>query len=209
MSKRLFVGFPVEVGASLENAVKRVKIGADKREMELDWVPLANYHVTLNFLGNTPEEKISEISETLKRVASNLPPFTTSLRGLGSFPDDHHMRVLWAGVRKSRALSFLQSELTEALAHIGYAPEERDYVPHLTLARTRKSRSGKDLLSPYVRTSFEDIVVSRIALFESVIHGSKPVYKILESFELENQVDADETEIESSFTLDVTPGTRR
>ncbi len=219
MSKRLFIGFPVKIGSSLESAVKRTKIGADKREIDLEWVPSKNYHVTLNFLGNVSSEKIPQIIEAIERVASVLPPFETSIRGLGAFPDEHHMRVLWAGVRKSRALSFVQSELAEALAQIGFEPEGRDYIPHLTLARTRKSRSGKDLVSPYVRTSFEDVTVSRIALYESVLHGPRPVYEIVRSFDLHTDVSVDvselervesleeeENEIESAFSLDQTVG---
>lgn len=212
MSKRLFIGFPVLVGSSLEAAVKRVKIGADKRDIGLDWVPGHNYHVTLNFLGNTPAEKIPDIIQAIEKVASVLPPFETSLRGLGAFPDEHHMRVLWAGVRKSRALTFLQQELTDALEQIGFEPEARDYIPHLTLARTRKSRSGKDLVSPYVRTSFEDVTVSRIALYESVLHGPRPVYEIVRSFDLVHSVEAsadgsgDTYEIESTLALDEAAG---
>ena len=216
MSKRLFIGFPVRIGSSLEAAVKRVKIGADRREIELEWTPLTNYHVTLNFLGNVAEAQIPEILEMIERVANEMAPFETSLRGLGAFPDEHHMRVLWAGVRKSRAMSSLQSELEQALLGLGFEPDARDFVPHLTLARTRKSRSGKDLVSPYVRTSFEDIAVSSIALYESVLHGPRPVYKVVTSFELKNSANTRseesheiEHEIGSSLALDEVAGTSR
>lgn len=183
MSKRLFVGFPVTPPDSLVEAVRRLRIGADKREMEFDWSPAANYHVTLNFLGQT--EKLSEIAHTVSKIALGAAPFETSLKGFGGFPDEHHMRVLWCGVRLSRELAQLQSDLTEALSSLGFAPEERDYVPHLTIARTRKNRSGKDLISPFVRHSFGDLVVPSIALYESVMHGARPHYEMIESFALD------------------------
>lgn len=189
MSKRLFLGFPVSVGSSLETAIKRVKIGSDRREIDLEWAPPANYHVTLNFLGNTPLEKIDDIVRVVEQVTQEQAPFSTSLRGFGAFPDEHHMRCMWVGVRKSRALNFLQSSLAAALEEIGFEPEARDYVPHLTVARTRKSRSSKDLLSPYVRTSFDDLEISQIALYESVLHGPRPVYEVVRTFELQGSQD--------------------
>jgi len=184
MSKRLFVGFPITSPDSLSAALKKLRIGADKREMEFDWSPPENFHVTLNFLGATPEDRISEVAALLSSVARGHTSFETSLRGLGGFPDEHHMRVMWVGVRKSRALSDLQSDLAESLRSLEFELEDRDYVPHLTVARTRKARSGKDLISPWVRTDFGDLTIKSIALFESVMHGSRPHYEVLETFPL-------------------------
>ncbi len=188
MSKRLFVGFPIPSSDSLNNAVKKLRIGADKREMEFDWSPVKNYHVTLNFLGATEPSQISEIAHMLSSVARAHSKFETTLRGLGGFPDEHHTRVLWVGIRRSRLLTDLQIELTEALEALGFAPEDREFVPHLTIARTRKARSGKDLISPWVRTDFGDVEVGSIALFESVMHGARPHYEILETFTLDAPV---------------------
>ncbi|MEK7356524.1 MAG: RNA 2',3'-cyclic phosphodiesterase, partial [Bdellovibrionota bacterium] len=116
--------------------------------------------------------------------AASSPVISTSIRGLGAFPDDHHMRVLWAGVRKSRSLNALQTRLQDALVEAGFRRDERDFVPHLTLGRLRKARSGRDLLSPYVRTSFGDVDIKEIVLFESLLHGSRPRYEPLRRFEL-------------------------
>lgn len=187
MSKRLFVGIPVQIDsplASLTAAIKKLRIGADRREMEFDWAPVENYHITLNFLGETPEEKLTEISDLIAQVADGFPPFETTLRGVGGFPDEHHARVLWIGARKSRLLSQMQTELATAFASIGYPLEERSYIPHMTIARTRKARSTKDLVSPYVRTKFGEMNVTSLALFESVMHGAKTHYEILQTFPL-------------------------
>ncbi|MES2964385.1 MAG: RNA 2',3'-cyclic phosphodiesterase [Bdellovibrionota bacterium] len=184
MDRRLFVGFPIVVDSSLTAALKRTRISADKKEMEIDWVPGANYHITLCFLGPVGEEQRPIVDRILENVAASSPPISTSIRGLGAFPDDHHMRVLWAGVRKSRALTGLQERLQDALVAEGFRRDERDFVPHLTLGRLKKMRSGKDLLSPYVRTSFGDVDIKEIVLYESLIHGSRPRYEPLRRFEL-------------------------
>ncbi len=186
MAKRLFIGFPVPITEldSLNAALKKLRIGADKHEMEFDWVPRENFHVTLNFLGATPPQQLADVSHVVTKIVDAHAPFPTSLRGLGGFPDEHHARVLWAGVRKSKQLSNLQADLTEALTSLGYKPDERDYTPHLTIARTRKARTSKDLISPYVRTTFGDLKIDRLVLYESVMQGPKPHYDVLETFPL-------------------------
>jgi 2'-5' RNA ligase len=184
MSKRLFIGFPVSIPDSLGAALKKLRIGADKREIELEWTPPENFHVTLCFLGATPADRLPEVAHLISSVCRGHSPFETTLKGLGGFPDEHHLRVLWVGVRKSRPLSGLQADLAEAMTSLGYKLEDRDYVPHLTIARTRKSRSGKDLISPYVRTTFGDLRIDNVALYESVMHGARPHYEILETFSL-------------------------
>jgi RNA 2',3'-cyclic 3'-phosphodiesterase len=184
VNKRIFVGFPLEISSSLTAALKRLRIGAQKKGMEFNWTPEANFHVTLNFIGNIPAQRLSELEEIIAAVAAETPPLQTSLRGVGAFPDERHMRVLYVGVRKSRAMSELQARLKTVLLAAGFHQEERDFSPHLTVGRLRKSRSGTDLISPYVRTSFCDAEVASIVLYESVIAGSHPIYQVLRKFEL-------------------------
>jgi 2'-5' RNA ligase len=152
--------------------------------MEFNWTPVANLHVTLNFLGETEVSRLADLCDVVQEVASTATPFETSLRGFGGFPDERHIRALWVGVRNSRALVELQDRLREELVGRDFPQEDRTYLPHLTIARTRKARSGTDLISPYVRTSFGDIEVGGITLFESQMHGPHVVYKPVERFAL-------------------------
>lgn len=183
-TKRLFTAIPISISSSLESALKRVRIGAQKREMEVNWVPPANFHVTLNFLGATDVALLEKLSDAVASVASRTAALETSLRGMGGFPDERHARVLWVGVRKSRRLGEVQESLRESMLAAGFPLEDREYVPHLTIGRMRKSRAIADLISPYVRTSFDEVAIDRIILYESVIHGSSPVYKPIKEFQL-------------------------
>ena len=185
---RLFLGFSVVPDSSLAAAIKRLKIGAQKHEMAMHWAPTSNLHVTTNFLGETARAELPRLLALLEAAAKQCAPTSTSLRGLGAFPDAHHMRVLWAGVRKSRGLAALQENLAAKLQAAGFPQEDREYLPHLTLARLRKARSGQDLISPFVRTSFQNVEIQSVTLFESVLEGHAegmgPVYKILRTFVL-------------------------
>ncbi|MES2855385.1 MAG: RNA 2',3'-cyclic phosphodiesterase, partial [Bdellovibrionota bacterium] len=125
-NKRLFIGVPVIVGVSLEAALKKIRITAQKREMEFDWVPSSNFHVTLSFLGDTPVSKLPALETLLKEVAARNSPCETSIKGMGAFPDEHHMRVMWIGVRKSRSLALLNDDLRETLEKNGFPPDPKE-----------------------------------------------------------------------------------
>lgn len=181
---RLFLGLPVQVHESLASAIKKTRIGADKRDMEINWVPTANYHITLNFLGSTPHALVPQITALARAIASRHAPFTTQLRGMGGFPDEHHMRTLWVGVRHTRALAQIQNELRERLVQTGIPQEERSYTPHLTIGKTRKSRNATDLISPFVRTKFGEIAVDGLLLYESQQYGPHTSYHVLERIAL-------------------------
>ena len=184
--KRLFIGIsvPVENFTSLLQALKGLRKTADQREISVKWSPLKNYHITLSFLGATDEEKIPQILQKLREVAGLHHPIALELKGLGGFPDDHHARVLWAGVQNSRPLRELQHDIEKAMGEIGFAGEEREYSPHLTLGRIRKGRSVKDMISPFVRKRFGKVELSSLVLFESRQFGQHSVYDPLVSVEL-------------------------
>src|SRR5262249_89109 len=97
MDKRLFIAFPVLAQPSLSSAIKRTRISAQKKEMEVNWVHEDNFHVTLFFLGNTNPSQIPEIEARIKEIASSMPPIKSSLRGMGGFPSERQSRVIWVG----------------------------------------------------------------------------------------------------------------
>ena len=164
--------------------------------MEIYWIPASNLHVTMNFLGETDIDRLAILEKTILSVTAQTSVLKTSLRGMGAFPDHHHMRVLWVGVRKSRALSELQSRLALALQEAGFPQEDREYIPHLTVGRLKKSRTAVDLISPFVRTSFGDLFIDHLALYESVLAGSYPVYKCVSTFALNDKVGEVQNEAE-------------
>jgi len=100
------------------------------------WVPPENLHATVAFIGETPDA--DAVIEAVTRAASPFPPVRLVLEGLGAFPSWRRARVLWAGLTGEVAvLSAAARAVGEALAPIGYEPEDRPYTAHVTLARLR------------------------------------------------------------------------
>lgn len=99
-----------------------------------------DFHLTVQFLGNTAEEDIPEIARALDDAVEEIPSFDVRYRGLGAFPDPTRARVVWAGVEEVEPAGRLQAlshAIGEALEPLGHAPEHRAWHPHVTLGRLR------------------------------------------------------------------------
>lgn len=111
-------------------------INALRSEAHLKWSPPDNLHITLKFIGEWPENRLDELKSVLQQIPS-FEPFDIEIRDLGWFPDERSPKVLWAGVHNETGLRELAASLDEQLATLGIAKEEREYSPHLTLARMK------------------------------------------------------------------------
>ncbi|HEX6979765.1 MAG TPA: RNA 2',3'-cyclic phosphodiesterase [Alphaproteobacteria bacterium] len=126
---RLFVGIglPEDIRARLAGMCAGVP-GAR-------WVPPENLHLTLRFIGEVPEAEMEDIHHALSTVRTR--QFDISLAGVGHFDTGDQVRTLWVRVEKSQELSALQARVESSLVRIGLEPEERRFIPHITLARLR------------------------------------------------------------------------
>jgi 2'-5' RNA ligase len=102
----------------------------------IKWVRPAGFHLTLKFLGNVAQEKLSGIVDVLGKVTPPFPAFTVSVGGIGVFPNARDPRVIWIGVRSvGDDLVRLQKGIEEGLESLGFAREGRSFHPHFTLGR--------------------------------------------------------------------------
>lgn len=184
--KKLFLAIAAHEGLeeTAPQIIKKLRINADQRGLEVRWTAAENYHVTLVFLGRTADEKIPEIESLVEDVAQRFAPFQLKISDIGAFPDEFNSRVLWFGVQNSKSLRFLQEELSQNLKDKNYPLESREYSPHLTIARLRNPHKTKDMMSPFVRKKIAKIDVTEIVLYESLGTAPYPVYKALRKFRL-------------------------
>ncbi|MBQ4642972.1 MAG: RNA 2',3'-cyclic phosphodiesterase [Oscillospiraceae bacterium] len=95
---------------------------------------LENLHLTLVFIGETERE--DEIKTALSEI--EFPAFDFEISGTGTFEKG----IFWAGISENENLRNLQKTVFEKLRETGFEPEEREFVPHITLAR--KFRPAED-----------------------------------------------------------------
>jgi RNA 2',3'-cyclic 3'-phosphodiesterase len=140
------------------------------------WVPAANLHVTLQFLGNQPEERLAAATEALHAAAAVTAPFEVTLHGIGAFPGLERPRILWVGLALGALeVRALQERVAVALAREGFPREDRAWHPHLTIGRVYDERRWRQEAGPALRqalaqaatTGFGTARVAEVALMQS------------------------------------------
>lgn len=142
---RLFTA--IDITAGVRNNVSAL-VDRLRPLARLSWTTADRIHITTKFIGEWPDERLEEMKHTLKNV--NAPgPVEIEIRDLGWFPNLRNPRVFWAGVDGGTELKALARATEDAVQPIGVEREDREYSPHLTLARIRE-RTPLEALSKAV-----------------------------------------------------------
>jgi 2'-5' RNA ligase len=183
----VFVAAPLpdEAVAVVAELVARVRAnGVPGGGRDVRWVRLDGLHLTLRFLGPTPEERIEAAREAVRSAAASAAPFDLALGGAGMFPTRGRPRALWLGLSDgTAALGRLAGHVEEALVAMGWPPEPRPFRAHLTLARADGVPAGArigallEAAATGLRVGFR---IDRIGLFESLTGGGPARYEAIE-----------------------------
>lgn len=104
-----------------------------------NWVAPEKIHLTLRFLGETTAQQVSALKQGLARLLSQQNPFQLTLQTVGAFPHFRRPNVLWIGMGGELApLQAVQQQIEALVQQVGFAPEDRRFTPHLTLARAQR-----------------------------------------------------------------------
>jgi len=139
-------------------------------------------HLTLAFLGWTPDERLDAVTAAARAAVAGHRAFDLTLSGAGRFPPSGRPRVVWLGIGEGApALAALADSVTAQLRERQLTFDDRPFAPHLTLARVRDEASAPEART--VAAAIETIVVpdlrahiDRIAVVESVLSPKGPRY---------------------------------
>ncbi|HMO98603.1 MAG TPA: RNA 2',3'-cyclic phosphodiesterase, partial [Kiritimatiellia bacterium] len=135
MIRRTFICLPLADEA--RSALSAVQERLHQEGYRLAYVDPDLAHLTLVFLGATPEPVEERLVNDLAIAARSVSPFPLKLGGGGSFGSPRAPKVVWVGVEASPALMRLQAACADAVRATGQPVESRPFRPHLTLARIR------------------------------------------------------------------------
>ncbi len=134
LTGRLFFAVPVPGAgrAPLEAALPELGRAVPQARVTAS----SGWHLTLAFLGQVRPEFSSEVVTVGETAVTGTGPARLQLHGAGGFPSPRRARVLWAGVAGDvEVLARLAGNLAAACRTAGLRFEEREFQPHLTLAR--------------------------------------------------------------------------
>jgi 2'-5' RNA ligase len=176
---RLFVA--IEIPSDVRDLVEEAVAPIRQTHPRAKWVPKQNQHVTLKFIGSTYPRLVDRVTEAIGDVATAWQPFQTRVDGLGAFPSERRAAVLWAGLDDAGGrMTELASALDSALAK-EFAPEERAFTPHLTVARFRPPERLGELPTGLRSDVF---TIDQVVLFRSQVRRPAPIYTPVGTFPL-------------------------
>jgi len=188
---RLFVAIavPEEIKARLAALQRewRERLGRSS----VSWTRPENFHLTLQFLGDVPSNRLEELTGALTAAAAPQAPLILTLAGLGCFPNTRRPRILWAGIRdEEEGLAELARRIDGATHSFSGQPAEERFAGHLTLARVR--RVGRDVSSTLDRFIQETAAravgswrAGTVELVRSELHPAGSRYTTLVRYPLE------------------------
>jgi 2'-5' RNA ligase len=178
---RLFVAVPLtdEATAAVAEVVEAIRVG-EPEGRGVRWVRLDGLHLTLRFLGPTPEARVPDLAAAVAGAAHDAEPFTVTIRGAGSFPPTGRPRTIWLDIRDGvENLEGLSAGLDDRLAGAGWDRDRRPFRAHLTLARADGVRAGPAAVAALTAAAADLAIESRIdrlILFESITGSGRARY---------------------------------
>ncbi len=138
---RSFIAIELPDGLKLELNQLEAKLKSGELSW-VKWVDPYGIHLTLKFLGNVVVNKLGDVTRAMEAAVQGIPPFHLEVSELGVFPNLRRVQVVWVGIiGEVDKLGQLQQRIESNLVPLGFAPELRSFVPHLTLARLRDRAS--------------------------------------------------------------------
>ncbi len=176
---RLFIA--VELPDAARELLAAVQRELRQADAQVKWSKPENIHLTLKFLGDTPQGSASDLSAALDEAAARHPAHTARVAEVGAFPNTRRPRVIWVGLDEPTGqLLALQRNVDEATSYL-VEPDTRGFAAHLTLGRVtvkggRNLGQLSGLMDGYRLASSVDIPVNEIVLIRSQLSRSGPTY---------------------------------
>jgi 2'-5' RNA ligase len=173
----------------------------DYLDQPIRWIEKENLHLTLYFIGETPETEMTAIKEKLKQISSlsSSGPFTIAFSKIDFAPPGKSKRMIWAYFLPSEDYTRLVYQIQNAIGGKkgGERKEEREpperslmlpVVPHATLARFRDFKPLRHLKLRELQMPSPILSVVEFELQESRLSPSGAQYTVVESFLLKGSL---------------------
>lgn len=155
------------------------------------WVPPANYHLTLAFLGEQPPERIDALIAQAAGPVSGHRPFTLVLDTVAAAPRPRAATMLWATLAAGACESADVADILQETAQgFGISPPRRPFAAHITLVRARRPRTAPDdalaAASEVLAARMPEgtVSVGEVILYSSTLTPRGPVYQAVERLPL-------------------------
>jgi 2'-5' RNA ligase len=186
---RCFIAIDIDdkIRKAIADLQKQIASKVNVKKGDLKWVEPNNIHLTLKFLGEISDERLAEVGEIAKTVASAHNKFTLDIESVGSF-GGRSAKIVWVGAGKgTNELLALQKDLDDLLAQAGYPKEEREFSAHLTLCRVNHPMAGlkmSEAIAQFSHLKLGSIAAESLCVYQSQLTPQGPIYTMMGDYKL-------------------------
>ncbi|MCD4807230.1 MAG: RNA 2',3'-cyclic phosphodiesterase [Methanococcoides sp.] len=142
-------------------------------------------HITLKFLGDVPEDRVSAISDALDSIECE--PFEANIAGLGVFPKPSYVKIVWIGAEGNFVK--LHDKVESSLKSFRFKKDRRGFTAHSTIARVKNiPKSDKQeflrILDELKDVEIGKMHVDRVKFKKSTLTPEGPIYETLHEAKL-------------------------
>ena len=132
----------IELSDQVRGALQALVDGLRVMRVDARWVPAAQWHLTVKFLGEVPDGEVAGVCAGVGRAGRESEPFELRTQGCGCFPPHGAVRIVWAGVEDlSGRLLNCVSAVEREMEKVGYPVEQRPFAAHVTIGRVKEDIS--------------------------------------------------------------------
>jgi 2'-5' RNA ligase len=185
MRKRVFIA----INPSSEVRQRLWSLSQQWPELPCRWIKKENLHLTLAFLGYLNEQQLQEVIEITEEVSKKIKPFDVHLNKVCyGPPKTMPPRLVWIEGKRLDRLSKIKQELDSLLSQkIGFVPEKRELLPHITLGRIKRFewRRIEPEERPEINLKLDiDFPVRSLDVMESILKRQGAEYQVISSHKL-------------------------
>lgn len=190
---RVFIA--VSLPEEIHDNLSTISVQLKKRlgEGVVRWVRPANIHLTLRFLGEIPARDLAQLNAGLEEPVAQHATFPLTVHKIGVFPNLHSPRVIWVGLKDSKALVALHNTVEMEMRKLGYDSEERPFSAHLTLGRINQSASMQqtmhcgEVISDCTVGELGSFIVESVDIYRSELNAGGSIYTRLHTLSLQKE----------------------
>ncbi len=188
---RTFIAIELDDALHRALADLQAQLKRERAARYIRWVAPANIHVTLKFLGDVDADRIPALQRAIIDACIDTPPFTLTLSDVGTFPNNRRPNVVWVGASgQVETAARLANKIDDACTTLGFAREDRPFMPHLTLGRVKRDASPNDrqfvgeMITNAKVDALGDLRIERVSVVKSELRPGGSVYTRLYAVEL-------------------------
>lgn len=175
MMRRIFVGIDIP-GAVKKRLCDKVE---GMRHLPVVWTRPENYHITLCFLGYLEDEQLVDACSRLEEICADFEVFDVLMERIVVAPSSENPKMIWVMGESDDSFGLLQQSIEKAMGI--FVREKKEYIPHITLGRIRKTKWRQLDEQPEVNIQTRLVVpVDAVTVYESTYENKKRAYIALE-----------------------------